>query len=198
VIITVWAFLFCFLKIRSHDRRTDNGARVWRVAAASFGRRSAPRREGLAVSGGPARDTTAEEVNSFNVVPKRHTILRCEYRTARGSLRQRAIMYKPVLGIVLAAVLAVVFSARSARSSDNDDTATTTTFSAHDSTTHVQGTRLDLLLLWRRRAFVVIKIAGPKQITTNNSPPSTRPRVFRTEYEGVYTIFYFLVFYNDY
>jgi len=77
-------------------------------------------------------------------------ILRREYRTAHGSLCQRAIMYKPVLGIVLAAVLVVVFSAHPARSSDND-TAVTTKFSADNSTTHdVQGTRPDII-----RAFII-------------------------------------------
>lgn len=78
----------------------------------------------------------------FNVAPKGHdnAILHCHYRTARGSLCQRAIMYKPVLGVVLAAVLVVAFSARPAWSLDAASDTTIVASPVENSTTYVRGT----------------------------------------------------------
>lgn len=65
----------------------------------------------------------------------------CAATIARGSLCQRAIMYKPVLGIVF---VLVAFSAHPARSSSDNATAATTAVAspADDSTTNdvVRGT----------------------------------------------------------
>ncbi|XP_027840072.2 sodium/potassium/calcium exchanger 5-like isoform X2 [Aphis gossypii] len=106
-----------------HTLRQTDGLLQWR-----FGARDPTRRRWKASLLMTGR-------NNNNVTTITGTRYYCAATIARGSLCQRAIMYKPVLGIVF---VLVAFSAHPARSSSDNATAATTAVAspADDSTTN--------------------------------------------------------------